>query len=176
MSGSPLPDLALIFGQLSLLAFGGGNSVLPEMQRQVVEVHAWMTARQFASLFALAQAAPGPNMLIVALIGWQVCGLSGAVVAMGSLCGPSSLLTFFTVRLWERFRDAPWRRSVQAGLLPITAGLITASGVLLTRTTSAQWDTGLVTAVALALFVLTKVHPLWVMAVAAALGALGVLG
>lgn len=176
MTGSPLSDLATIFAQLSLLAFGGGNSVLPEMQRQVVQVEGWMTAREFASLFALAQAAPGPNMLFVALIGWQVSGLTGALVAIGSLCAPSSLLTFFAARLWYRFRDARWRQTVQRGVAPVTAGLIMASAALLTGTTARSWGTGLIVAVATTLFMLTRVHPLIVLGAAACLGALGVVG
>jgi chromate transporter len=74
---APLASLAVVFTQLSLLAFGGTNSVLPEMRRQVVEVHPWLTAHEFASLFAMAQAAPGPNMLVVTLIGWRVAALPG---------------------------------------------------------------------------------------------------
>ena len=174
MNVSPLLDLMLIFGQLSLLAFGGGLTVLPEMQRQVTELHGWMTAREFAALFALAQAAPGPNMLVVALIGWRVAGLIGALTAVLSLCGPSSILAFFSVRLWFRLRDAPWRRAVQAGLLPITAGLTMAAAVLLTEATTLGWATGAVTAAAALLFLFTRVHPLIVMGLAAALGATGV--
>jgi chromate transporter len=169
-----LTDLATIFAQLSLLAFGGGNSVLPEMQRQVVQVEGWMTAREFAALFALAQAAPGPNMLFVALIGWQVKGLSGAMIAMGALCAPSSFLTYFTTRWWYRLRDAPWRRSVQTGLAPVTAGLVMSSAVLLTETTATSWRMALVVAAATGLFTLTKLHPLIVLGAAAALGALGI--
>jgi chromate transporter len=176
MNGAVLATLAAIFAQLSLLAFGGGNSVLPEMQRQVVDVHGWMSARQFADLFALAQASPGPNMLVVALIGWQVAGLSGALVAIGSLCAPSSLLTFITARLWYRFRDAPWRRVVQIGLLPVTVGLISASAVLLTRTTSGTMPLALVTLAGTLVLLLTRVHPLLVLGAAGALGAAGLLG
>ena len=69
--------IATIFSQLSLLAFGGGNTILPEMQRQVVDVHHWMSAHEFTALFALAEAAPGPNMMIVSLVGWHVAGWSG---------------------------------------------------------------------------------------------------
>src|SRR5579875_2240438 len=112
--------LIRIFGTLSLLAVGGANAVLPEMQHQVVGVQHWMTAEQFAALYALAQAAPGPNMLVSTLIGWRVAGLPGAMVATLGMCGPSSLLTFFTASLWHRFRNAPWRRIVQAGLTPVT--------------------------------------------------------
>jgi len=168
--------LAAVFGQLSLLAFGGGASVLGEMQRQVVEVHPWMTAQEFAALFALAQAAPGPNMQVATLVGWRVAGLAGALVATAGMCGPSSLLTFVTVGVWYRFRNAAWRATVQAGLVPVTAGLIMAAAALLLRTTSAAWGTGALTLAAVVLFLFTRVHPLAVLGAAAALGALGVLG
>jgi uroporphyrinogen-III decarboxylase len=79
-----LAALAAVFAQMSLLAFGGGTSVLGEMQRQVVEVHPWMSAQEFAALYALAQAAPGPNMLVTTLIGWRVAGLPGALIATGA--------------------------------------------------------------------------------------------
>jgi chromate transporter len=164
--------LAAVFAQLSLLAFGGGNAVLPEMQRQVVEVHRWMTAQDFAAL----QAAPGPNMLVSTLIGWQVAGLAGALVATFGLTLPSCALTLAVSHAWYRFRDAPWRRAVQAGILPVTVGLIMAGAVLLCQTTSTGWRPALLTAVATALFLGTRVHPLLVLAAAALLGVSGVLG
>jgi chromate transporter len=168
--------LAAVFGQLSLLAFGGGMTVVPEMQRQVVQVHTWMTAGEFASLFALAQAAPGPNMLVATLIGWRVAGLGGALVTTLSLCLPASLLTFGTARLWYRFRDARWRALVQIALLPVTAGLIMASAVVLTESTTTGWQTALLTGGATMVFLLTRWHPLLVLAAGAAIGMLGVLG
>ncbi len=170
-----LASLALVFGQLSLLAFGGTNSVLPEMQRQVVDLHGWITDKEFAALFALAQAAPGPNMLVVTLIGWHVAALPGALVTTLGVAGPSSVLTYFTAHLWYRFRDARWRRLVQTGLMPVTAGLVLAGAALLIRTTSAQWGAALVTAVATVLFLCTRLHPLLVLAAATALGALGLV-
>jgi chromate transporter len=177
MSGlAALPTLALIFAQLSLLAFGGGSSVLPEMQRQVVQVHPWMTSSEFAALYALAQAAPGPNMLVTTLIGWRMAGVSGALVATLSLCAPSSLLTFCTAHLWYRFRDAPWRALVQRGLLPVTAGLIMASAAVLTQSTTTGWQTAVLTAVATLVFLVTRLHPLIVLAAGAVLGMLGLLG
>ena len=171
-----LVKLAAMFAQLSLLAFGGGNAILPEMQRQVVEVHRWMTAQDFAALYALAQAAPGPNMLVSTLIGWQVAGLAGALVATFGLTLPSCLLTIAVSSAWYRFRDTPWRRAVQAGLLPVTVGLITAGAVLLCQTTSTGWRPALLTAVATALFLGTRVHPLLVLAAAGLLGVSGLLG
>ncbi len=108
MSGAGvLVGLALVFAQLSLLAFGGTNSVLPEMQRLVVTSHHWLDARDFAAMFALAQAAPGPNMMVVSLIGWRVGGLSGALVATVAVSLPSSALTYLVSGAWHRFRDAP---------------------------------------------------------------------
>ncbi len=168
--------LATIFAQLSLLAFGGGNTILPEMQRQVTAVHPWLTPQQFAALFALAQAAPGPNMLVSTLIGWRVAGFAGALTATGALCAPSSLLTFFVAGLWQRFRDRPWRRTVQAGLMPVTAGLVMAGAVVLAQATSVNWQTAAVTGVATALFLATRLNPLLVLAAAALLGACGLLG
>ncbi len=177
MSGPvALPTLALIFAQLSLLAFGGGSSVLPEMQRQVVQVHPWMTSGEFAALYALAQAAPGPNMLITTLIGWRMAGLGGAMVATLTLCAPASLLTFCTANVWYRFRDARWRAVVQRGLLPVTAGLIMASAAVLTHSTTTGWQTALLTGAATLVFLLTRLHPLIVLAAGAALGMLDLLG
>jgi chromate transporter len=170
-----LASLARVFMQLSLLAFGGTNSVLPEMQRQVVQVHPWLTAQQFAALFALAQAAPGPNMLVVTLIGWRVAALPGALVTTLGVAGPSSVLTFFAYNVWYRFRDATWRRLVQAGLMPVTAGLVMSSAALLISTTSTDVGTAAITIVAAALFLFTRLHPLLVLGVAAAVGATGIL-
>lgn len=168
--------LAAIFAQLSLLAFGGGNTILPEMQRQVTQVHPWLTPQEFAALFALAQAAPGPNMLISTLIGWRIAGLAGALTATAALTAPSSVLTFFTASLWYRFRDKAWRRTVQAGLMPVTAGLVMAGAIVLAQATAINWKTAAVTAVATVLFLASRLHPLLVLAAAAALGACGLLG
>ncbi|MDE2514799.1 MAG: chromate transporter [Rhodospirillales bacterium] len=173
---SDLGALAGIFSQLSLLAFGGGNSILPEMQRQVVDVHHWMSARHFAALYALAQAAPGPNMLVVALIGWSVAGLLGALTATIALCAPSSLLTFVIAGMWHRVRGAPWRDRIQRGLVPVTVGLVMAGAALLVRTTTTDWRAALLTGCATWLFLRSRLHPLWVLAGAAVLGASGILG
>jgi chromate transporter len=176
MSGaSTLVSLALVFAQLSLLAFGGTNSVLPEMQRQVVQVHSWVTAQEFAALFALAQAAPGPNMLVVTLIGWHVAALPGALVATLGVAGPSSVVTFVTASVWYRFRDSRWRVAIQAGLAPVTAGLVMAGAALLIRTTSIGWGAVSITCIATVLFVFTRLHPLLVLAAAAILGAFGLV-
>lgn len=165
-------NLVLIFSQLSVLAVGGIAPVLPEMQRQVVEVHGYMDRPTFAALFALAQAAPGPNMMISTLIGLHVAGLTGAVIATGALIGPSSVLTFVTARLWHRFRERPWRSVLQAGLVPVTVGLVAASAALLAGATTQGVATASITAITAGAVVFTRLHPLWLLAGGAALGAL----
>jgi len=172
---SPVLALGLLFGQLSLLAFGGANSILPDLQRQVVGQD-WMSGHEFAALFALAQAAPGPNMMVVSLIGWRVGGLSGALVSTVAVAGPSSVLTYLTAGAWFRLRDKPWRKAVQAGLLPVTVGLVMASAALITVSTTLDWRTGLITAAVAGLIYFTKFHPLLILAGAAALGAVGLAG
>ncbi|WP_246796178.1 chromate transporter [Burkholderia perseverans] len=168
-----LVALAAIFSQLSLLAFGGGNTILPEMQRQVVEVHHWMPATEFTALFALAQAAPGPNMMIVSLVGWHVAGWAGLLVASLAKFGPSSAITMIVLHGWERFRDRPWRRYVQQGMMPVTAGLVAASALLISQASNGsalQWG---ITAACAALAWRTRLHPLWLLAGGALVGLAG---
>ena len=174
--GDPLISLALMFAQLSLLAFGGANPIIPDMQRQVVEVHHWLGPSEFAALFALAQAAPGPNMMVVSLIGWNVAGVPGALVATLAVAGPSSVLTFLVAGVWYRFKDAPWRKAIQRGLMPVTAGLLMASAWLLLHATAINWVTMAVVVVTASLFMFTRLHPLLILAGAAMFGALGVIG
>jgi len=171
-----LADLAAVYLQLSLLAFGGANAVIPEMQRQVVEVHHWMDAREFASLYALAQAAPGPNMMVVSLVGWRVAGFWGTMVATAAIAAPSSVLTLLVSGLWYRFKNAPWRKALQTGLQPVTAGLIMASAALLIQSTATNWTTAAIVVVAAALFLFSKLHPMLILAAAAAAGAAGLAG
>jgi len=168
-------DLAAVFGQLSLVSIGGINAVLPELQRQVVDRHGWMTDGGFAALFALAQAAPGPNMLISTLIGWHVAGPLGALAATAALVGPCALLTWLVAGAWHRFRDRPWRLLVQSGLNPVTAGLVVAAAIVLSASTAVSTGHMALTAAGAAILSATRMHPLWVLGAGAALGAAGVL-
>ena len=167
---STLTALAVIFSQLSLVAFGGGNTILPEMHRQVTEVHHWLTNADFAALFALAQAAPGPNMMVVPLIGWHVAGLAGMLVSTVAIFGPSSILTAVALRLWRRFKDNPWRRAVQAGLVPVSVGLVTASALLIVRAADRTWILLAISAGVALVATRTRLHPLWLLAAGAVIG------
>ncbi|EKS67200.1 MULTISPECIES: chromate transporter [Caballeronia] len=168
-----LLSLAAIFSQLSLLAFGGGNSILPEMQRQVVQVHEWMSKADFSALFAVAQAAPGPNMMVVTLIGWHVAGWPGVLVTSIAKFGPSSLVTIAAMHAWERFKDRPWRRFIQLGLVPITAGLVAASALLIAEASDGTWTLAAITALVALVSYRTKLHPLWLLAGGALIGLTG---
>jgi chromate transporter len=172
---APLAQIGLHFALLSMLAVGGVNAVTPEIHRQVVEVSHWMSDREFAELFAVAQAAPGPNMLISTVVGWRVAGLMGAIVATVAMCGPSSLIVFAASRAWDRFRDRPWRVFVQAGMAPVVVGLIGSSGYLLARGAAADWKGAAVCAVSTVLIWRTRLNPLWMLAGAAGLAVAGVV-
>lgn len=133
MSDSPLNDLALTFGALSLVAIGGANAAVPEIRHQVVDVLRWMDTATFVDLFAVTQAAPGPNVMIVSLIGWHVAGAAGLLVATLAIVGPPSALAFCAGRIVRRLAEAPAIRVLRAGLVPVAVGLILASGVVLAR-------------------------------------------
>jgi len=165
--------LASIFSQLSLLAFGGGNTVLPEMQRQVVVVHHWMSAHEFSALFGLAQAAPGPNLMIVTLIGWHVAGWAGMLVTSVAKFGPSSLVTMVVLHLWDRFKDRPWRRIAQRGLVPVTAGLVAASAMLIARASDPNWIAWAISGACAVLAFRTRIHPLLLLGAGALIGLSG---
>lgn len=168
-----LATLFGIFSQLSVLAFGGGNTILPEMQRQVVSVHHWMTAADFNALFALSQAAPGPNIMIVALLGWHIAGLPGLLASAAGMFLPSYCITLIAMGLWERFKDKPWRTVVQSALMPVTAGLFIASAWLITNVAVHGLILACIVAAAALISVFAKkVHPLWILFGGAAIGLL----
>ena len=173
--GDVLLPLALQFALLSLIAVGGANAVVPEMHRFFVESRGWISDSEFADLFAIAQAAPGPNVMIVGLLGWKVAGLWGAMVATVAMCGPSGLLTYGVGHVWHRFRGAPWRAAVQSGLAPLTVGLILATGYILARAADHGWAGYAVTAATVALVLGAKLHPLWLLGGAGLLGCLGLV-
>jgi chromate transporter len=121
--------LVLVFVPLSLLSIGGGASLLADMEYQSASVHGWTTAREFADLFAISRAAPGPGTMLAALIGWKASGVAGAVTATVALYLPSALLVYGAARLWGRWRGSVWHAAVERGLAPIAAGLILSGGI-----------------------------------------------
>lgn len=173
MKNALLPQIALTFATLSLVAVGGANAVIPDIHRQVVETLGWMDNATFANLFAIAQAAPGPNVLVVSLIGWHMAGFAGLAVATVAMILPSSLLAFTAGRLLDRLSGARWVSLTKAGLVPLAIGLILSSGVVMAQAAHRGWLTLLATLGA-AVFVLACEHnPLWALSGGAILGLLG---
>ena len=165
-----LLTLAMVFTQLSIVAFGGGNAILPEMQHQVVTVHQWMTAEQFSSLFAMAQAAPGPNMMIVPLVGWHVAGPAGLLATSIAKFGPSSVLTIYALKFWQRFKDHPFRSRFEQALKPITVGLVLVSAWMIAHASAQNTILVMIVILTTLLGLFKKIHPLWVMLLGAGLG------
>ena len=175
MKNDPLFILAANMMLLSLFAVGGANAAVPEMHRLAVETYHWMTDRQFTDMFAIAQLSPGPNVIIVTLIGYHVAGITGALVATAAMCGPTCIAAYYIGRVWEKFRDAPWRIAIQTGLVPISVGLLAASAFILTRAADHNWIAVLVTAATAAVAHFTKVNPFWMFAIAGAIGFAGLI-
>ena len=145
--------MAWTFLWLSVLCVGGGVGVIPEMQRQVVANHQWVTAREFVDGYTLAQLTPGPNMLIAAFVGYRAHGVPGALLATIAMFLPTSVLTVVVADRWQRWRSHRWAGAVERALAPVGMGLM-AAGVY-TLAQSALHDAltvalALVTALALA--------------------------
>jgi len=166
-------ELGLYFAALSLVAVGGANVVLPDMHRHFVEVQQWMSGAEFVELVAISQAAPGPNVLIVTLLGWKVAGLAGALTATVAMCVPSSLLTYGVAQVWQRYRHTRWHAVLRAALAPITVGLVLAGGYVLTESADRTWVAFAITAATVIVVVATEIHPLWLLGLAGAVGYLG---
>ena len=164
-----LGALALAFASLSLVSIGGGPSVVAEMQHQAVAVHGWLTQREFADLFAISRAAPGPGTLLVTLIGWTATGWRGALVASLAFFLPSSLLVYGAARVWNRWRGSPWHRAVETGFAPIAAGLVLAGALAILDTAhSGPLAWAIAAAVAACRLWRPSLHPLLLLGVGAA--------
>lgn len=133
MMSARLLALLMVFAPLSMVSFGGGQSTIPEMLRQTVVLHGWLSNSEFANLYAISRAAPGPSSLIAALIGWQVAGVSGALLATVGMFLPAALLMYVVASWRQRHESSVLRRSLQQGLAPIAVGLTFASAATVLR-------------------------------------------
>ena len=155
-----LLQLFLLFAGLSMLAFGGGAGVMPDIQRASVEYYHWMTAAEFLDLFAISRAAPGPGSLIVMLIGQKAAGLPGAAVSFLGMCLPSCLLVHFVAKGWHRAAQSNWRPVVERALAPVAIGLTFSSGLALMRATETGFMPHAITVLGAAAFAFTKINPI----------------
>jgi chromate transporter len=174
--GNPVWALAWTFGLMSLFAVGGANSAIPEMHRVAVDVRHWLTDKQFADVFAISQLSPGPNVLIVTLIGYSVAGVAGALIATLAMCGPTAVLAYYVSRLLKRSSHSRWPAIIQAALVPLSIGLMGASCLIVALSSDRTWAAALVTAGAAVLAFATRLNPLWLLLAGGFLGFAGVIG
>jgi len=195
MSAAPIhivlsfTDWLNLFGHymlLSLLSIGGAISTTSEMHRFLVEEHHWLTQSQFNDSIAIAQAAPGPNVLFVALMGWNVglnagsytAAFAGVAVTMFGIMLPSTTLTYLAARWGHRNRELLGVRAFKQGMAPVVVGLMVSVGIILGSANSnwtTDWPLWLLSVVAGVIIWRTKLHLLWLLAAGAALGWYGLV-
>jgi len=187
-------DLFLHYAALSLLSMGGAITTAPEMHRYLVDEKHWLSDASFSSSIALAQSAPGPNVLFVALMGWNIglnaggglsagmsawpMGFLGIGITMAGIMLPSSFLTYTATKWAHENRNLISVRSFKSGMAPIVIGLLVATGWLLTaahNNMTKDWKLWLLTAVAFGLMLKTRIHILWLIAGGGGAGALGLI-
>lgn len=175
MKTDVLIRMAIDFSILSLVAIGGANAIAPEMHRQLVDVLHWMNDAEFANLFALGQVAPGPNIMVLSLVGWKMAGLPGLIVATLAALVPTCALAWVTGRFVSRYGRAAWFDSLKAGLTPIAIGLVLSSSLVMARAADHDALGYVATAATAALVILTAINPLFALGLfggAAALAAI----
>jgi chromate transporter len=162
------------FFMLSFLAIGGALGTAPEMHRYLVESQGWLTHQQFIDSITLAQAAPGPNVLFVTLLGWQAAGGIGALATTVGIMLPSSLITFYANR-WKTSRnDSRLVRSIRLGLSPLAIGLTASAGWVVAANNDVNWRLAAMTGLTVVIVLASKLNPLWLIAAGAVLGIAGV--
>ncbi len=177
---SPLWLLTTHLAMLSFATIGGGVVMLaPDIQRYVVEVHHWISSEQFAAAYAIAQAAPGPNMLYVTLVGWQIAGWLGAIGATLAVTIPPGLLTYAIGRVSNRRSSGGvgrFGKAIRNGLAPLSVGLLLAAVWVLLDSTHAGWRELIAVAFALVIVMRTRINPLWMIGAGAIAGIAGLMG
>ena len=176
-SASNLLGLFTHFLVLSLLAVGGAITTIPDMHRYIVTEQHWLTDAQFTTSIAIAQAAPGPNVLFVAVLGWNVAGPLGTLATMlGSLL-PSTALSLWATRWGTQRRETRGVRAFTAGLAPLTIGLLLSTGYVLAlpylRDPAHRWGALALVVVSVAVMMRTRLSPMWLVALGSVVGALG---
>lgn len=179
---SPLDtgQLMALFGHflvLSLLSVGGAITTAPDMHRYVVTQEHWISDDQFSASIAIAQAAPGPNVLFVAAIGWNIAGPLGVLATMAGILLPSTLLAVSARRWGEARRDSLAVRTFTTGMAPLTLGLLLATGWLLAANVAGRWQDLALVAFTVVMMLKTRISPIWLVAIGGAVGAaLGATG
>lgn len=172
---SPIWTLVATFALMSLFAVGGAAAAVPEMHRIAVDVHHWMNEKQFADAYAIAQLSPGPNVLIVTLIGYAVAGIPGALAATLAMCLPTAVLAYFVSRLLNRPGQSRWPALIQSALVPVSIGLMAASAFILAQSTDRTLAALVLTAAVALIAAVSRINPLWLLLAGGLLGFAGIV-
>ncbi|HEY8091922.1 MAG TPA: chromate transporter [Polyangiaceae bacterium] len=155
---------------LGVVSFGGGLAIVPEMHRQFVEVHPWITGREFADGYALAQLSPGPNMLAVVFYGYRAAGLAAALLAAVAIVTPGAVMSALCGRAWATLATNVWLVRLRRGLVPVGLGLMAGGVFVVGRTTVTTWPLLAITAVVTVAVNRKWVHPAVAVLLAGATG------
>ena len=186
MSWSDWFGLFLHTAMLSLLSVGGGITVMPALHQYIVDQHGWLTDAQFSTSIVMAQAAPGPNVLMIAIFGWSIGlktgsmlnGLLGVAVIMTGMMLPCTTLTYYASRWLQRNRERRAVRAFRQGMIPIVTALLVAAAWIIAAAhddPTKDWPLWLVSAITMLLVWRTRLHLLWLLAAGAVLGWFGLL-
>ena len=167
-----LPVLIRVFAYLSLLTVGGGMAAFPEMKILTVEVHKWLDFRQLIHIYSVGQMAPGPNMMMIVVIGQWAGGVLGALAVLLAFFGPTALLAFIVGRMWKKLEQWPWRTSIQRGLAPVSIGLLLAGCFTMAKGAIFGVETAAIAVGVLLILLKYKVNPALLVLGGAVLGVL----
>ena len=165
-----IPALVRVFAYLSILTVGGGMAAFPEMKILTVDVHKWLTFPQLIHLYSVGQMAPGPNMMMIIVMGQWAGGMLGAVAVLIAFFGPTALLAFVVARLWKKIEKWPWRTSIQQGLAPVSIGLLLAGCFTMARGAISGVETAAIAVGVLLILQQYKINPALLVVGSAVLG------
>jgi chromate transporter len=170
---SILLSLFLKLSAFSLVAFGGVNALLPVLFNLAVHQEHWIDVQTFSDYFAIAQAAPGPNFMTVTLIGWHVYGVLGALLATLAIAWPSSIMIYFLERFIMRMKNPLNKKTIQYAAAALAIGLVLSSAFEIALQINHSAAAYILTIGTIAITLLTRWHPLYLIAIGGALGILG---
>ena len=165
-----ISPLARVFAYLSLLTVGGGMAAFPEMKILAVDVHKWLTFPQLIHIYSVGQMMPGPNMMMIVVIGQWAGGVLGAIVTLIAFFGPTALLTFVVARFWKKLKKWPWRNSIQEGLAPVSIGLLLAGCFTMAKGAITGLETGAIAVGVLLMLIQYKINPALLVLAGAVIG------
>lgn len=159
----------------SLIAFGGVNALLPTLYEISVNQEKWIDPDTFIHYFAIAQAAPGPNLLTVTLIGWNAFGLAGALIATLAVCWPSCIIIFYLQRVLANLKHIRWKKTIGYSASALSVGLLLASAWQIAIRINDSWVAYALTIFSIIFVLVSRRHPLYLIGLGALLGLLGLV-